>query len=95
MDPEWQPFTSHLIRTSEATVGPLYFHGQNSFAFQLASHLSPVLRLGLLFNEVRRLMGCTLKVTVGDPIPFEELKHLESREALAQHLRGLTYQLAP
>lgn len=94
VDIDWQPFTSHLIRHSKATVGPLYFHGQNSRAFQLASNINPVLRLSLLFNEVRRLMGKTMKVTVGDPLSFDALSRFESREDLANHLRSHTYELA-
>lgn len=93
-DLPWQPFTSHLIRQSRATVAPFYFFGQNSRAFQLASHVSPVLRLSLLFNEVRRLMGTTIRVGVGDPIPFEAIEHLKDREALALHLRQETLGLS-
>lgn len=93
VDVDWQPFTSHLIRTSRATVGPLFFDGQNSLAFQVASHLSPTLRAGLLFNEVRRLIGAQLRVVVGAPIPFEDISHLEDRASLATHLQRLTYEL--
>lgn len=93
VDIDWQPFTSHLIRHSKATVGPLFFHGQNSRAFQLASNISPVLRLSLLFNEVRRLMGKTMKVSVGEPLPFEDLSRFDNREDLANYLRSYTYRL--
>ena len=91
VDWDWQPFTSHLIRQGRASVAPLFFHGQNSRAFQIASNLSPVLRLGLLFNEVRRLMGKTMKVSIGTPIPFEALQAYENRKDLARFLQEETY----
>lgn len=95
VDPEWQPFTSHLIRASKATVVPMFFEGQNSVFFQTASHIHPVFRLGLLFNEVRRLVGRSLRVRIGMPLAFEELAHIESRTLLADHLRTVTYSLEP
>lgn len=94
VDWTWQPFTSALIRYSRASVLPMYFHGQNSRAFQIASHISPTLRLSLLFNEVHRLMGQQIRVTIGDEIPFEYLSPIRDRVALATHLRDLTHQLA-
>lgn len=93
VDPDWQPFTSHLIRTSRASVAPMFFVGQNSALFQFISHFSPTLRLGLLFNEVRRLRRRSLRVEIGQIIPFEELSQLGSRVELANHLRSVTYAL--
>ena len=40
VDGRWQPFVSQLIQRSEATVVPIWFGGQNSRLFQIASHLS-------------------------------------------------------
>ena len=52
IDWPWQPFTAQLIQRSKATVVPIFFSGQNSRLFQIASHISPVLRLSLIFKEV-------------------------------------------
>ena len=70
---------------------PLYFDGENGWAFHAASHVSSTLRIALLFREVRKQMGGELSVQIGDVIPFEEIAHLRDRYALAQHLRGIAY----
>jgi len=94
VDLPWAPFTAKLIRPSRATVVPIYFVGQNSRLFQLASHLSLTLRLSLVFRETARRIGTTLKVRVGRPIPFDEIAHLEDRTALVRELRKRTFDLA-
>ena len=40
VDGRWQPFVSQLIQRSKATVVPIWFGGQNSRLFQIASHVS-------------------------------------------------------
>ena len=94
-DGPWQPFTAQLIQRSRATVVPICFEGQNSRLFQIASHLSPVLRLSLIFHEVRTRIGTAMLVAIGRPIPFADLPALADRQALADHLKALTYGLAP
>ena len=90
----WQPFTSQLIQRSRANVVPVFFPGQNSWLFQVASHVSPTLRMVLLFREVKNRIGTTLPVVIGDPIPYSALAQITGRQALADHLRTLTYALA-
>ena len=92
-DAPWQPFVAQLVEKSRATVLPLYFDGQNSRLFQIVSHLSLTLRLALIFKEVKARMGTTLAVSVGEPIPFDELPALPRKE-LALELRRRTYALA-
>ena len=92
-DPAWKPFVSQLIQKSRATVVPLYFEGENGWAFHAASHVSTTLRIALLFREVRKQMGGSLRVHIGDAIPYEEIAHIRDRYALAQHLRERTYDV--
>jgi putative hemolysin len=94
VDSRWQPFAAQLIQRSRATVAPIWFGGQNSRIFQIASHLSQTLRLALIFHEVKTRIGATLPVAIGRPIPFEEIAHLKDRQALADALRARTYALA-
>ena len=94
VDLPWAPFTAKLIRPSRATVVPVYFVGQNSRLFQLASHLSLTLRLSLVFRETARRIGTALKVRVGRPVPFDEIAHLEDRTVLVQELRKRTFDQA-
>ena len=94
VDLPWAPFTAKLLRMSKATVVPVFFVGQNSRLFQLASHLSLTLRLSLVFRETARRIGSRLKVRVGKPIPFAEIAHIEDRAELVMELRKRTFALA-
>ena len=93
VDPDWKPFTSKLIVSARATVVPVYFEGQNSKLFQFASNVSQTFRESLLFKEVANKIGSDIRMTIGDPIPFDEVAHLRDRRALIDHLRDLTYSL--
>ena len=86
VDVRWQPFVSQLIQRSKAAVVPIWFGGQNSRLFQIASHLSLTLRLSLIFHEVRTRIGACLPVVIGAPIPFGELAGLKDRQALARRI---------
>lgn len=79
---EWKRFVIKLIKNAKATVVPLFFHGQNSRLFQVVSQFSMDLRLALLLNEVRNKMGSTIKIDIGDPISYGELKQYEKDEML-------------
>ena len=93
VDPEWKLFTIKAIARAGATVVPVFFEGQNSRLFQLASHVSLTLRLSLLFNEVRNKIGSVVAVRIGAPVPYAVLSHPGDRRALADHLRRMTYRL--
>ncbi|MEO0897129.1 MAG: lysophospholipid acyltransferase family protein [Bacteroidota bacterium] len=92
-DLEWKRFVGKIIQQLKATVVPIYFHGQNSRWFQLASSIHMNLRLAMFLNEVKNKIGKTLKITIGDPIPFEEMAHIKNRQALLDHLREVTLAL--
>jgi putative hemolysin len=94
VDGRWQPFVSQLIQRSKATVIPIWFGGQNSRLFQIASHVSQTLRLSLIFHEVKARIGATLPVVVGAPIPFASIAAIRDRQALADELRARVYALA-
>jgi putative hemolysin len=94
VDWRWQPFVSQLIQRSKAAVVPIWFSGQNSRLFQIASHLSYTLRISLIFHEVKSRIGATLPVAVGAPIPYAELASIKDRQALADTLRDRVYALS-
>lgn len=95
VDDEWRPFTAKLITQSGAHVTPIFFDGQNSRLFQIASHLSLELRLALVFRELRRRMGKTLRVEIGETLTPDELEAAGKRRGLMEFLREKTYALAP
>ena len=93
-DGRWQPFVAQLIQRSKATVAPIWFGGQNSRLFQIASHVSQTLRISLIFHEVKSRIGTSLPVAIGAPIAFSEIAHIADRQVLADMLRAHTYGLA-
>ncbi len=93
VDERWKPFTARLIHAARAPVLPVRFAGQNSRLFQLASHLSLTLRTSLFFNEVQNKIGATIGVSIGEVMPYPTLAHIRDRQALADHLRTVTYAL--
>lgn len=93
-DAPWQPFVAQLVQRHRCPVQPVFFHGQNSRLFQIASHVSQTLRLSLLFKEVRDRIDTPVDVTIGGLIPFVELASIGDRAALCAHLREATYRLA-
>lgn len=93
VDPDWKPFTSKLIANARATVVPVFFEGQNSRLFQIASNVSQTLRESLLFKEIARRIGSDVPIRIGDAIPYERLEHIRDRRSLIDHLRSITYEL--
>jgi putative hemolysin len=93
VDAEWKNLTARLIAQGKADVVPVFFAGQNSRLFQLASHLSMTLRLSLLFKEVRDSVGGEVVVRVGDVIPYATLAKIADRQQLMNVLREATYAL--
>lgn len=73
VEKEWNPFTAKMIAKSGATVLPIYFPGQNSRAYQIASHLSPTLRQGLLIHEVVHALNRPQAPVVGLPLTQAEI----------------------
>jgi putative hemolysin len=93
-DLEWKTFTAGMILQTKSPVLPIYFAGQNSRLFQVASHISMTLRLSLFFKEVYDKIGSKISVRVGKTIPFLELEGMD-RKKFMQHLRDVTYAMAP
>jgi putative hemolysin len=93
VDAEWKSFTARLILGAKAPVAPLYFAGQNSRLFQIASHLHQTLRLSLLFKEVHDRMGSEIRLRPGTVIAFQDIAHLSPSDLMAE-LRSRTYGLA-
>lgn len=94
---DWAPLTAQLIRKTRARVMPIFFEGQNSMAFQIASHMSDAMRAALIFREVKRRIGSPFRAVLGDVLDYEALEaHLPPKN-LARHLQahvgGLAEQL--
>jgi putative hemolysin len=96
MDPEWRRFTAKMVARSGATVVPVFFDGQNSRLFQLASHVSVPLRMGLLLNEFRARVDRPVQAIIGAPIPPATLAPFYADpKSMMDFLRERTYALSP
>ncbi|MGC9953222.1 MAG: lysophospholipid acyltransferase family protein [Rhizomicrobium sp.] len=93
VDADWKTFAARMITQARAPVAPVFFAGQNSRLFQVASHFSMTLRLSLLFKEVHDKIGSEIRVRLGDVVPYGALASITDRYAFMQHLRELTYAL--
>lgn len=93
VDAEWKPLTAKLILQGRAPVLPMFFHGQNSRLFQIASHISLTMRLALIFREVHRRIGTKLHISIGDTIPFERIAEIGDKRAVMAFLRDSVHRL--
>lgn len=92
VDAEWKNFAARLIIGTKCPVLPVFFAGQNSRLFQIASHISLTLRLSLFFKEVYDKIGSTIYLRIGDMIPFKDTAAFD-RIQLMEFLRKKTYAL--
>ncbi len=91
-DPEWNETVGGLIRISGAPALPVYFHGSNGAAFQLAGLVHPRLRTALLPRELLNKRGMVVEASIGRPIAPAGLTHLSDVERTA-YLRQRTHLL--
>jgi len=95
VDAPWTTFAAKLVKEAKATVIPVYFSGQNSRKFHIASHLAEPLRMGMLMHEALNKFGDQIDVTVGSPIKWDQVAHLQSRQELTKTLYNCVQSLAP
>ncbi|QDG77044.1 lysophospholipid acyltransferase family protein [Labrenzia sp. PHM005] len=91
----WKTFTAKMIRSSKATVLPLYFDGQNSWLFHLVSKFSLTLRLSLLVREFRKILGSVIPARSGAPIPYETLSGFSDQKEIMDFLQSKVMEMAP
>lgn len=95
IESEWNVFTHKIVKSSGATILPIYFPGQNSRAFLIANKISDTLRQGLLLHEIKRCLFKPIRPVIGAPIPPDELKKWEGNpRGFLAWLREHTLSLA-
>lgn len=94
IDLPWQPTVIEIIQKLKVPVIPIFFHGSQSWFFNLLGVTFWQLRTLRHPAEVFRKKGKTFHITIGEPISVEEQKeHSASVEELGQFLRERTYAL--
>lgn len=93
VDGQWTTFAAKIIREAKATVVPCYFHGRNSRAFHIMSHIAQPLRTALLLHEAANKFGSTVRVDIGDPLQWDELSQVTGRSELTRYLYQQVQQL--
>lgn len=92
-DRPWQPSIIRLIQQLKVPVIPIFFHGGNSWLFNLLGVIDWRLRTLRLPRELFRKYGTEVHVSVGDPISVERQNKCSTVEELSDLLRGETYAL--
>jgi len=94
VDFEWKHFTARLVHEAQASVVPIFFPGQNSRMFQIASHVGMTARMAYLLHEVANKIGGSFSATIGDVLPYESLRDMRDPRQLCRYLREKTEALA-
>lgn len=93
-DREWQPVIIRLIQQLGVPVIPIFFHGSNSWWFNLLGRISWKLRTVRLPAEVFLKRHKTIHVSIGEPVSTEEIERFgDDTEALGRFLKSKTYEL--
>ena len=92
-DREWNRLAGQLLKKYECSCTPVYVGGRNSNYFYGAGLVHPRLRTLLLPRQLANKQGFTLPLTIGRPIPSQELRLLQNPVAVTQYLRVATDSL--
>jgi putative hemolysin len=93
VDLPWKTFTARMIQASRAQVLPVWFEGQCSPLFHVASRLNLTLRLSLMIRELRRMVGGRLEARVGPVVTPAELASFRDRLELTAILFRRVHEL--
>lgn len=92
-DRKWQPSIIRLIKQLKVPVVPIYFHGHNSVLFNILGLISWKIRTLRLPAEVFNKKGKTIHISVGEPIPVEEIQKFDNIDELGTFLKKRTYSM--
>ena len=93
VDPGWHQSVARMAQKSQSAVLPVFFDGSNSLVFQLAGMVHPKLRTALLPHEFLNKGRKTIKVRIGNVIPYDKVLAFDTDDKLVTYLRMRTYAL--
>ncbi|MFC1604666.1 1-acyl-sn-glycerol-3-phosphate acyltransferase [Planctomycetota bacterium] len=93
VESKWMKGLALLIKGSRANVLPVFVHGETSLAFQIVRRIHPWAESFMSPGEILAMENKTLRMEVGDPILYDELKTIGGGRILVDYLRKRTYEL--
>ena len=85
VDHPWTTFIAKLVMQYQPTVVPVYFHGQNTRLFHVASNIAEPFRMAMHMREALKRFGTTVSLDVGAHHSPEDYAHIRSRQEMTQH----------
>jgi putative hemolysin len=93
VESEWTKSLALLIKGSKANVLPVFVHGETSLAFQIVRRIHLWAERFMSPGEILSMENQTLRLMIGNPILYDELKTIGSGSILVDYLRKRTYDL--
>ena len=94
-DGDWKQFTSKLAIRTKTPVLPIFFEGQNSQLFHIANKIGLTFRYSLMMYELKRQIGKTINIHVGNIISAEKIREIGDLREITKYIRDKTYDLDP
>lgn len=91
-DSEWKSSLMKMIRRTNSSVVPIYFHGGNSKYYQFVDRISSKLSSLCLPGELNKKKGKVVKMRIGLPVVKTDISSRDD-SSLAKFLRSRTYLL--
>lgn len=89
-DRQWNTVVAKLMRQFSAVCVPFYVHGRNSAGFYVAGMIHPRLRTAMLPRELTNKSGKSVRLTVGEPIAWQDVEHLGDERCITDYFRAAT-----
>jgi len=84
-DPAWNPAIARIAQRAGAVVVPVFFHGVNSLAFQVAAAVHPALQTLSLPRELLNKRGKRIRIAVGRAVPAATLRDIPDAESAVEY----------
>ena len=81
----WTTFIAKLVMQYQPTVVPVFFHGQNTRLFHVASNIAEPFRMAMHMREALKRFGTTVSLDVGKHHSPEDYSHITSRQEMTTH----------
>lgn len=93
-DIEWSQSVAKFVKRAQATTVPIFINGKNSTLFYQAGRIHPLLRTALLGRELLNKQAHNIEISIGNPIPYSEVKAFEQERDIVHYLRLNTYLMS-